>query len=302
MEEALVFRYMRERVARGELVKETARQYESRLLEFARSTPDARDVKRRHVEKWMEREGLSVHYRRARLSALRSFTAWCVLNGHMDKDPTLGIKLPRLPELLPRYLSADEMSRLMAECHDTRTRLAALLMVQELLRRGEVARLQIGDIDLGKRTIAVRGKGGRGDVTRREPISEETYAAMRAYLAETRQHAGPLFRSKRDVTQPVSGAQLGADVTKAMYRAGVKGYSFDGRSPHALRHTGAQDLVDAGVDMRVVQKALGHKRLATSELYVRGDVNGLREAMAGRSYGRRLHTKGDQDSTDGVHT
>lgn len=285
--ERLVFRYVRERVARGELVADTARQYESRLLDFARfAAVEPRTVTRRHVERWMEREGLSVHYRRARLSALRQFTGWCVLNGHMDRDPCLGIPLPRLPDLLPRYLSAEEMAALMAECRDTRTRLAALLMVQELLRRGEVARLLIGDIDLGKRIVAVRGKGGRGDITRREPISDETYQALRAYLAETRQHAGPLFRSRRDVAKPVAGATLGDDVTQAMRRAGVKQYAFDGRSPHALRHTGAQDLADAGVDMRVVQKALGHKTIRSTELYVRGDVNGLREAMAGRSYAR----------------
>ena len=281
----LVFAYMRERVARGELVKDTARQYESRLLDFARSVPaDARSVTRRHVEKWMERDGLSIHYRRARLSAVRGFTAWCVLNRHMDRDPCAGIKLPKLPDLLPRYLSASEMAAVMVECADTRTRLAALLMVQELLRRGEVGRLLIGDIDLGKRTLSVRGKGGRGEVTRREPISDETYTVLRAYLAEIRCHAGPLFRSRRDVSDPVSGATLGADVTAAMARAGVKRYAFDGRSPHALRHTGAQDLADRGVDMRVVQKALGHRSIRSTEGYVRGDVNGLREAMAGRSY------------------
>lgn len=283
--ETLVFAYMRARVSRGELVRETSRQYESRLLDFARSVDaEAGDVKRKHVERWMERDGLSVHYRRARLSALRGFTEWCVLNGHMDRDPCTGIKLPRLPELLPRYLSTDEMEAVMAACSDTRTRLAALLMVQELLRRGEVGRLQIGDIDLGKRTLSIRGKGGRGKITRREPISDETFAALRVYLAETRQHAGPLFRSRRDVSKPVSGKQLGEDVTGAMKVAGVKQYAFDGRSPHALRHTGAQDLADAGVEMRIVQKALGHKSIRSTEGYVRGDVNGLREAMAGRTY------------------
>lgn len=284
MLETLVLKYVRERVARGELVRDTAQQYRSRLLDFAQAMPKDRPVRQRDVLRWMERDGLSVHYRRARLSAVRSFTAWCVLNGHMAKDPCLGIPLPVLPALLPRFLSAEEMAALMSECHDNRTRLAALFMVQELLRRGEVARLQVGDLDLGKRTVLVRGKGGRGEVTRREPISDETHAALRAYLAETKIHAGPLFRSRRDVNRPVNGATLGHDVTQAMYRAGVKGYAFDGRSPHALRHTGAQDLVDRGVDMRVVQKALGHRRLSTSELYVRGDVNGLREAMAGRVY------------------
>lgn len=279
-----MFKYVKERVARGELVRATATQYRSRLLDFVGSIPQGSTVTKRHVLKWMEREDLSAHYRRARLTAVRQFTSWCVENGYMEKDPCLGIKLPPLPELLPRYLSNEEMAALMRECHDSRTRLAALLMVQELLRRGECERILIGDIDLGKRNLAVRGKGGRGDITRREPISDETYAALRAYLAETRQHAGPLFRSSRDVNKAITGATLGEHVTKAMYRAGVKNYAFDGRSPHALRHTGAQDLVDRGVDMRVVQKALGHKRLSTSELYVRGDVNGLREAMAGRTY------------------
>lgn len=284
--EQLVLKYVRERSARGELVGATAQQYRSRLLDFAQSVPDgAQVITRRVVEKWLERDGLSVHYRRARLSAVRGFTKWCVLNGFMDKDPCLGIGLPRLPDLLPRYLSAEEMANLMRECGDTRTRLAALLMCQEMLRRGECARLLIGDIDLGKRIISVRGKGGRGEITRREPITDETYAVLRAYLAETRQHAGPLFRSRRDVNKPVTGPTLGEDVTKAMYRAGVKHYAFDGRSPHALRHTGAQDLADAGVDMRVVQKALGHRSIRSTELYVRGDVNGLREAMAGRRYG-----------------
>lgn len=291
--EVLVFRYVRERLARGELVADTAKQYESRLLDFARSIPQGKTPTRRHVERWLEREGLSIHYRRARLSAVRSFTRWCVLNGHLASDPCLGVPLPRLPELLPRYLSHEEMESLMACCTDTRTRLAALLMVQEMLRRGECERLQIGDIDLGKRILSVRGKGGRGDITRREPISDETYAALRAYLADTKCHAGPLFRSRRDVTKPVLGPTLGEDVTGAMKAAGVKQYAFDGRSPHALRHTGAQDLADAGVEMRVIQKALGHKTIRSTELYVRGDVNGLREAMAGRNYQRRSAAASD---------
>lgn len=282
--QGLVFRYLRERRARGELVKDTADQYESRLLDFVRSLPKGRTPTRRDVERWLERDGISTNYRRSRLSALRQFTRWCVLNGHLDSDPCLGVPLPRLEDPLPRYLTADEMAALMACCTDARTRLAALLMVQELLRRGEVARIEIGDIDLGKRTLAVRGKGGRGKVTRREPISDETLTALRDYLAETKRHAGALFRSRRDVSVPVKGATLGEDVTLAMKRAGVKHYPFDGRSPHALRHTGAQDLADAGVDMRVVQKALGHKTIRSTELYVRGDVNGLREAMAGRVY------------------
>jgi site-specific recombinase XerC len=98
----LVLRYVRERRLRGELTKETAAQYESRLLHFADALAvPSEKVVRRHVLRWMEAPNLSAHYRRARLSAVRGFCQWCVLNGYMSADPTLGIPLPKLPALLP---------------------------------------------------------------------------------------------------------------------------------------------------------------------------------------------------------
>lgn len=281
----LVFRYMRERVGRGELVPETARQYESRLLSFANATDTLPgDVTRRHVLAWMERSELSPLYRRARFTTLKGFMEWCVLNGHMRRDPTLGIKPPKAPTLLPRYLSADEMTAILSCCPTVRVRLATLLMVQECLRRGEVARLQIGDIDLGKKVLSVRGKGGRGGVTRRVPLSDETLPTLREYLRIIGHSRGPLFRSERWPERPISGPWIGELVTRAMEGAEVKQFPNDGRSPHAMRHTGAQDMADNGVDMRAIQAALGHASIKTTELYVRGDVKGLREAMAGRSY------------------
>lgn len=281
----LVFQYVRERRARGELTKATAEQYTSRLLRFAdyvQLPPEK--ITRRVVLRWMEQPGLSTHYRRARLSVLRGFAQWCVMNRHMRVDPTLGVKLPKLPPLLPRYLTADESALTVQYCDDARARLAAILMLQEGLRRGEVARIQLGDIDRRKRILAVRGKGGRGEVTRRLPLVDEAWRALCAYLPSVPGSSGPLFRSVRWPDRGVSGAWLGELVTRAMKEAGVKQYRWDGRSPHSLRHTCAQDLVDSGVDMRIVQRALGHASLRNTELYVRGSVNGLEEAMEGRSY------------------
>lgn len=286
---SLALRYVRERVARGEITKETAEQYTSRLLTFAAFAPtDPAKVTRRHVQRWLERPGLSQHYRRARLTVLRGFFRWCVLYGHLRRDPTLGEKLPPLPPLLPRHLGEDEMAELMdVVAGDPRTRLAVLLMVQEMLRRGEVARIQLGDIDRRQRVLSVRGKGGRGHVTRREPITEETWAALVTYLPIVGASSGPLFRSERWPDRGISGAWIGELVTRAMREAGVKHYSFDGRSPHALRHTGAQDLVDAGRDIRKVQKALGHASIRSTEWYTRGSVGDLREVLEGRTYARR---------------
>ena len=281
----LALRYVKERVARGELAADTARQYESRLLDFARTTnTPAGQITRRHVEQWMERPGLSIHYRRARFSVLCGFIEWCVLHSHIPTNPTLGIRPPKLPPLLPRYLSAAEMAAFLAACRTPRIRLAGLLMVQECLRRGEVARLQIGDLDLGKQLLDVRGKGGHGNITRRLPISDETHTALRIYLRIVQRSSGPLFRSERWPDRGISGAWIGELVTRAMREAGVKHYNGDGRSPHALRHTGAQDMVDAGIDLRVVQRVLGHASIKNTEWYVRGDVRGMRHAMASRSY------------------
>lgn len=281
----LALRYIRERRLRGELTKDTAAQYESRLLRFADALAiPSEKVTRRHVLHWMEAPNLSAHYRRARLSVLRGFCQWCVIDGHMTVDPTVGVPLPKLPPLLPRYLTVDEATAFLAECHDPRARLAAILMLQEGLRRGEVTRIQLGDIDRRKRILAVRGKGGRGEVTRRLPLVDEAWKAMGAYLPLVPGSSGPLFRSVRWPDRPVSGAWIGELVTRAMWEAGVKRYRWDGRSPHSLRHTFAQDLVDEDVDLRVVQKALGHASIRNTELYVRGSVNGLAEAMEGRRY------------------
>lgn len=74
----------------------------------------------------------------------------------------------------------------------------------------------------------------------------------------------------------------------AMRDSGVKEYNGDGRSAHALRHTCAQDLVDGGADIRVVQRVLRHSSIRNTELYVRGEVKGLRPVMEGRRYFRPL--------------
>lgn len=287
---SLVVRYVRRRRARGELTAATAEQYTSRLLSFARSIDvEPAKVTRRHVERWLARPGLSPHYRRALLSAVRGFCQWCVLEGHMHRDPTLGIPMTKLPPLLPRAVATEEAEELVTTAianRDPRVRLCCVLMLQLGLRRGEVARIQLGDIDRRKLTIGVRGKGGQGGVTRRLPLTEEAWRAIVAYLPTVQASSGPLLRSTRNPSVGISPSWVGELVARAMLEAGVKQYSGDGRSAHALRHTCAQDLVDLGVDIRVVQRVLGHASIRNTEIYTQGAVRGLREAMEGRRYER----------------
>ena len=281
----LVDQYVKAKMDRGELNARSATVSRSRLRSFAAST-NARPsrVTRRTVEAWMETPGLAPGYRRARLSTLRGFCQWCVLNGHMPKDPTLGMKAPPVPRGLPRALPLDDSAKLVRACACPRTRLIVLLMLQEGLRRIEVSRILYSDLDMRRVTLSVRGKGGRGEPTRTVPISDETAGALRVYLEHVPVTYGPLIRSRRDPDRGLTAATISELVLAVMRDAGVKAHNGDGRSAHALRHTMATDMLDAGADLRQVQAALGHSTVRTTEHYLRNGVAGLRGAMAGRHY------------------
>lgn len=282
----LTDRYVAERLHKGEVGRGTARQMRSRLGAFAAHTPvPPEKLTRRHIDRWLATPGLSAHYRRGRLSTLRGFCQWAVLNKHLRQDPTLGIKFAKLPPLLPRALTFDQAGLVASEAaKDPRTALMVSLMLNEALRRAEVASIQIGDIDRRARVLAVRGKGGGGGVTSRLPISDETMRFLTRYLPSVPHASGPLLRSRLNPSKGLSPSRVGELVMLAMRDCGVKQYAGDGRSGHALRHTCAQDLVDAGIDIRVVQRVLRHSSIRNTELYVRGEVKGLRSVIDGRCY------------------
>jgi site-specific recombinase XerD len=282
----LVTKYVSQRKNSGDFNARTAVSVRGRLMTFAADVKvPAEQVNHRHVEKWMAQPGLSPAYRYARLSALRGFCDWCVQQGHMRKNPCLGVRTPRIPEYAPRFLTDDEMARVVHACPDTRTLTVVLLMAQEALRCGEVARMQVGDVDLTRSSIGVRGKGGRGELTRYVPLSDQTRRTLRSYFNEDGIVAGPLIRSIRFHERGLTPSHIGNIVTDVLWSSGVKVSAHDGKSPHSLRHTACQHMVDAGADLRKVQAIMGHKHLSTTETYLRGEVRGLRDALEGREYG-----------------
>lgn len=83
---------------------------------------------------------------------------------------------------------------------------------------------------------------------------------------------------------PVSRGHLSKIVQRLVCSAGLKQFPYDGVGAHALRHTCAQGMLDLGADIRQVQAALGHRHQSTTEIYLRREPPGLREAMEGRRY------------------
>lgn len=281
----LAVKYVAQRLRRGEIEEDTARGIRYRLADFCDHVPTKPEtIRRRHVAAWMERGDLSTGTLQLRLSAARGFCQWLALEGRIPLDPTLGVKAPRSPKRLPRNLHADESPRLVLTVPDARARLIVLLMLQEALRCKEVAEIQLGDIDWIRKVIDVRGKGGRGGVTRSIPMSDETLDALDLYLIDHPVAAGPLIRS---YVKP--GAGMGAKyisrlTAEWMQAAGIKRAPRDGKSAHACRHTAATDMVEAGVEIFLVQQALGHDSIASTLVYTRGATVDLRKAMGGRSY------------------
>jgi integrase/recombinase XerC len=142
---------------------------------------------------WLEtRSGLSAATRCGDLSDVRPFCLWLVRRGYVRKDPTAEIPAAKVPRRLPRALPGDKVAKLLSVVPDKRAVLMCLLMVQEGLRCGEVAALEVGDIDFNDRTARSWARVG---TSRFLPLSEETWRALEAYLREYPATSGPLVRS-----------------------------------------------------------------------------------------------------------
>ena len=201
---------------------------------------------------WLAGSGLAAASRARSLAALRSYYRFLRLEGRIAADPTEFLETPRGLKKLPRYLSSEEVERLLALLYDCG------------LRVSELAGLRIDQVDLESWLIRVRGKG---DKERFVPFGEEARAAIIAYLSGSRRaprqaggndHLFPGARgghlTRQRAWQVVKAHLRGAGVTQAV-------------SPHTLRHSFATHLLDNGADLRAVQLLLGHADISTTQIY-----------------------------------
>ena len=272
--------YLRQRRARREITAGTAARVRSTLNTLADShgLRPIEQLGRRSIEQWLEHRAPQVKPGTLRLefSVVRTFCRWLVLEGRIRRDPTIGMRAPRVPRAVPRALAAGDVGLALAACTNSRDRLIIWLMVGLGLRRSEVAHLQVADIDRRARLVHVRGKGGHGRIV---ALVDEVARALDAYFGDVGSAAGPLIRSFDSRVCELAPGTIGMIVRRVMRRAGVPG------SCHSFRHTAASDVADRVGDLRVVQEMLGHRSIATTQIYApRARLVQLHEAMAGRDY------------------
>jgi integrase/recombinase XerC len=217
------------------------------------------------------------------LSTLRSFFRWACREGHLAKSPAKGLPSPRIPKTLPRALTLPDTERLLdADPGEAfvpeRERALFELLYATGLRVSEAAGLDVEDVDFASRLVRVTGKGSRERIV---PFGETAGDALRAYLpsraalrhgARDDAAAGePLFVNARGGRlTPRSMARL---LKRRLRAAGLPAEI----SPHALRHTFATHLLQAGADLRAIQELLGHASLSTTQKYTHLDAARLRE-------------------------
>lgn len=217
-----------------------------------------------------------------KMAALRSFYRYLLREGKVRFNPAELLQTPRCETYVPVVLSVDEIRSLLevnfSECAEgLRDRAMVELFYSAGVRLSELTGINIADCDFAGGLVKVRGKGRKERIL---PVGAPAIEAVAAYLKRRGELASkrrqrdpeePLFLSIRGMRMNPRG--VARVVERVVRRSGI------GRkiSPHALRHTFATHLLDAGADLRSIQEMLGHRSLSTTQKYTTVSVSRLME-------------------------
>src|SRR5215472_17182335 len=174
------------------------------------------------------------------------------------------IPFPKSPRRLPVVLSPEEVTRLIDAARNLYHRTLLMTLYSTGVRRSELCRLKVSDIDSQRRMIRItQGKGSRD---REVPLSQTLLQALRVYWRwmkpKTYLFPGTVHHRRADV--PITSNIVWLACHQAALRAGIS----KRLSPHSLRHSCATHLLDAGADLRTIRVLLGHSRLEHTLIYL----------------------------------
>jgi integrase/recombinase XerC len=223
-----------------------------------------------------------------KIASLRAFFRFLRKRKLIKSDPAALLRSPKVPRELPKFLRAEDAVAVVMQPDVERAGLAlgardrALLelLYGAGLRVSELTSLSLGRLDLSNASVRVHGKGGKERIL---PLGAPCIAALQLYLACRSQ-----LRHPRSGVQDPDAVWLGRYGTRLSVRQVqllVKRYGTSGAGrpdlhPHALRHSCATHLLEAGADLRGIQELLGHSSLATTQRYTHVSMDRLMQAYA----------------------
>ena len=235
-----------------------------------------------NVVRFVQRQAPRLHLKRAKLmtTALRSFLHYVRYRGEVTLDLAAAVPVVANWSMtsIPRAISADHVRQLLASI-DRRTAVgrrdyAILLLLARLgLRSGEVAFLELDDIDWNAGQVSVRGKRGQRNEL---PLSTEAGKAIAAYLRRGRPHSTSrrvFLRAKAPIRGFRGASGVGSIVRHSLKRAGIDAPTT---GAHQFRHGLATKLLRQGASLSEIGELLGHRHPQTTKIYTKVDIKALR--------------------------
>lgn len=233
---------------------------------------------------------------RRRASTVRALCRWLAAEGHVPVDPWGDLRLGiRPPRFLPRPVTRSELRLLLRSLairsgvgqaelilspgtvalRDFTTLVSVVLLLTTGMRIGELVHTHVGDVDMSARTIKVFGKGAK---ERHVFLSGPSVTRLLAAYIAARARSLPRHTHLiiNTAARPLTADAFRARLLRAALRAGISRRI----TPHMLRHTAATQLIEAGVDIRYVQRLLGHRSLTTTEIYTEVADRSLRQTVS----------------------
>jgi integrase/recombinase XerD len=271
-------------VERG-LARNTLVAYGQDLSKFARflerKARHPKQVRRGEIDEFVRdlaRQGLGARSIARALNAVRMFYRYLVAEKTIVSDPTADVRAPRTSRTLPRFLTLEDVDKLLA-APDVKTALghrdAAMLelLYATGIRVSELVSLRLRDANLDAGLLTCMGKGSKERIL---PLGRSAVARLRAYLE----------RARPDLLDGRNQASLfpncrGGGMTRQGFWKNLKEYGRaiglkNRLSPHVLRHSFATHLLERGADLRSVQVMLGHSDISTTQIYTHVNRERLR--------------------------
>jgi integrase/recombinase XerD len=234
------------------------------------------------VVRFVQRQAPRLHLKRAKLltTALRSFLRYARYRGEVARDLAAAVPIVANWSMssIPRAIGAQQIRQLLASI-DRHTAIgrrdyAILLLLARLgLRSGEVAFLELDDIDWEAGQVSVRGKGGQRTGL---PLPADVGAAIAAYLRHGRPRSTSrrvFLRSKAPVRGFLRQTAVGSIIRHELQRAGIQAPTT---GAHQFRHALATQMLRRGASLSEIGEVLRHRSLQTTTIYAKVDLNALR--------------------------
>ena len=260
-------------------------RYADFLGEAAGSDP--RSISREHVTRYLAAlldgpDALSKSSAARMLSSVRGLHRFMVDEGTVELDVAADVKPPKLAMSLPKAITIDQMSSVLATTDGDDPQAIRDKALLELLyatgaRISEAVALNVDDVIDGE-VVRLFGKGGKQRIV---PVGRYARAAIDAYLVRVRPTFATRTRDPAALFLGIRGQRMSRQNAWIIIRAAAERaeLGFD-ISPHTFRHSFATHLLGGGADVRVVQELLGHASVTTTQVYTLVTVDNLREVFA----------------------